>query len=652
MAVSYWDEGWTYRNNEGGDEGWGRWSNNDSEYGEWIARPDKPAPQFVPWSQNTLGSEPGGFIGNRSIGQFQHGPNMEGGWDLGVAPGFDPHGYRTNKDQIPELADFYNVWNAKHNAQYGTSYNRPWNKHGESALRDDFLKQYTDAVAEYNQIHGTNLTPDAQAIERFGGSPTEWASTDPSRLNRPGGFFNSGMGQMVLIAASAMGAPYLSAFLGGGLAGSVGTGAVLGGGRAALTGGDIAKGALMGAAGGGLAYGAGLATGGVPDNAAGGAEAWSDWATTGPAWTSGADLPTGTFSGGWGIPDNAAGGAEMWGGADMFAGAGAGGADLSSLDWVSGGDLPTGTFGGAGIPATAVAGGAAAATGGATTASAAGGATGGATGAATTAAGAAVSGLTGNPAVDSVIRGLASSGIPQALIGTVVSNLVADGLFGAGDARDAAERYSNAAAAAIGQNQQITMEQYNRWKQQYAPLEDELIGQARRGLGNEEVDSVMGRINADATQQFGQARENLSEELRRRGIQPGSGAEILGLSELGATEAASKTGAQTTAKEGIRQFNRNFATQIAGMGRGIPGQTMTNLSNQTGQNAQLAATKNQLGMNQQYAAGQATAPFVRAATRWFDDNAFKNRSGIPENPAGGAEMWGGAGMTFGRGGFA
>ncbi|MBY0437239.1 MAG: hypothetical protein K2W80_03530, partial [Burkholderiales bacterium] len=505
------------------------------------------------WKQedtNTSAFLRSGFMGGRSLVSRDPGGAVEN-WrerQFALREGFDPYAYRTDRNKPPELADFFNAWNKIHMDQYGEAYNRPWDKHGESALRDKFVKQYVDAVAEYNQIHGTNLRPDQQALQNFGAAPTWYAASDPSE-SRSGGFFKSGLGQFVLTVGSIMGAPYLSAFLGGGLAGSAGTGAILGGGRAAATGGDVLQGALMGAAGGAASYGLSGATGSAGlDGSGASAEAWSDWGTSGPGWTSGGDLPVGGYTGAGGIPDAAAGGAEMWGGADMF-GEGAG-VDLSTADWVSGGDLATGGFtGGAGIPAVAGGGAAVAGSGGMSSTAA--------TTAATTATGgaAATGGLTGNASVDSVIRGLSAAGIPQALIGSVVSNLVADGLFGAGDARDAAERYSNAAAAAIGQNQQITMEQYNRWKQQYAPLEDELIGQARRGMGNEEVDSIMGRINADATEQFGRTRENLSEEFRRRGIAPGSGAEILGLSELAASEAAAKNGAQTTAKEGIRQFN-------------------------------------------------------------------------------------------------
>lgn len=558
------------------------------------------------------------------------------GNEVQFKPGFDPYEFRKNRDAIPTLSDFFNTFNQNHLTKYNKVYDRPWAKNGETGLRDSIVKQYTDALAEYNQMYGTSIQPDAQALKNFEAAPTTYAANDWS-AKKSSGFFDGALGKAVLLGASFMGAPYLSGFLGGGLAGAVGSGAIIGGGGAALTGGDVAKGALLGAVGGGVGYGVSGGAGAGMEGSGASAESWSDWATSGPSWTSGGDLPVGGYTGG--IP--------------------AAGGDLGTLDWVSGGDLPTGdyTAGAAGSSGTSP--GSAAASGAAPGATPGAAAPGAATAAgATTAGGAtapgAAGGLTGNATVDTVLKGLAAAGVPQALMGSVVSNLVANGLFGADDARKAAERYANAASGALGLNQAITMEQYNRWKQEYAPLESELVAQARRGMGNEEVDSIMGRINADATQQFGQARENLSEELRRRGIQPGSNAEILGLSELNASEAAAKNGAQTTAKENVRQFNRQFATNVASVGRGIPAQTMTGLSNQTTQNANLAATNNQLGMNQQYAAGQATAPFVRAANQWFNDNVFKTNAGIPgTGSAPAAERFGGwNNLEFGSGGYA
>lgn len=608
----------------------------------WVPAAPAAGPTYRAWQPGD--GDQNGYMGGRSL---QYAPN-DGGADWTYVEGFDPYAYRTDKSKVPELSDFYNAWNKTHVDQYGFSYNRPWNKHGESALRDKFVKEYTDAIAEYNQIHGTNLKPDAQALEKFGAAPTQFAAEDWSERKGSSGFFSGGLGQLVLVGASMFGAPYLSGLLGGGLAGAVGSGAIIGGGGAALTGGNVLKGALLGGLGGGIGYG--FSGGGVSglEGSPAGAESWADWGTSGPGWTSGGDLPVGGYTGGFGIPDGAAGGADMW--SDWAGSAGAGAPDLATADWVSGGDLPTGGYtGGSGLPTTATAGGGATAAGGTT-----GGTTGGTAAGGATTGGAATGGLTGNATVDTVLKGLSAAGVPQALMGTIVSNLVANGLFGADDARDAAERYSNAAAAALGANQAITQEQYARWKQQYAPLEDELIAQARRGLGNEEIDSVMGRINADATQQFGQARENLSEELRRRGIQPGSGAEILGLSELGAAEAASKNGAQTTAKEGMRQFNRQFATNIAGLGRGIPTRTMSSLGSITGQNASLANSQTQLGMRQQYAAGQATAPFVRAANDWFNNNLFKGSAGLPGTGAAPAADRFGSwnNLEFGSGGYA
>jgi hypothetical protein len=269
------DQGWNDHNAgqivNAGD--WGKWDPN----GSWISRP-APKTTTTAWNAADHENTPDGFMGNRSLARTET-EGQSAAW--GLAEGFDPFGYRTNQDQIPELADFFNTWNQKHFAQYGTSYNRPWDKHGESALRDDFIGQYTGALSEYNKLYGTNLTPDEQALQRFGVAPTEWAASDPTRFNE-----KKGMGKFAKIAApvllSALGAPYLSGMLGGGLIGNAGAGAIIGGASSGFTGGNVLQGALLGGLGGGASHflnaGAGTAAG-IGD------------------WTSGFDLPMGDTAG-------------------------------------------------------------------------------------------------------------------------------------------------------------------------------------------------------------------------------------------------------------------------------------------------------------------------------------------------------------------
>jgi hypothetical protein len=189
--------------------------------------------------------------------------NPYGGFGWSIDPSFDPYAYRTDPNAPPILADFYNKWNQSHLDQYGIPYNRPWGKHGETGLRDQFVNQYTDALKEYNNLYGTNYTPNQDSIDAFSSAPTGYAAADYSSQKKRSGFggFFSGLvdflGPILPIGLAAFGMPWLAPMIG-----TVGAGAVLGATGSALTGGDgsdILKGAVLGGLGGGASgIGAGV----------------------------------------------------------------------------------------------------------------------------------------------------------------------------------------------------------------------------------------------------------------------------------------------------------------------------------------------------------------------------------------------------------
>jgi hypothetical protein len=173
------------------------------------------------------------------------------GFKWKVDPDFDPYAYRTDPSAPPILADFYNKWNQSHLDWAGVPYNRPWAKEGDFALRDQFVDQYTNAVDEYNQLYGTNYTPNQQSITAFSSSaPTAYAAADWTS-QKQGNFFSGlvdFLGPILPIGLAVFGMPWLSPILG-----TVGAGAVLGATGSALTGGDssdILKSAALGGLGG------------------------------------------------------------------------------------------------------------------------------------------------------------------------------------------------------------------------------------------------------------------------------------------------------------------------------------------------------------------------------------------------------------------
>lgn len=272
------DGGWFNRAADEGGNDWGKFSEDG-----WMARPELRIGGGSPSGQSHLSSE--GWMPGRSVGVIGgYGENDDGSLGRDVyGLKIDPYGYRTNKEQIPELADFFNAFNQKHINQYGQPYNRPWGKNGETGLRDQITGEYQKALSEYNQLHGTNLSPNAEALKAFGVSPTEYATQDFSRLQTTGGFAkNSAFPKVLGAAASIFGGPALAGLLGGGTMGAAGAGALIGGGTAGLTGDNILKGAALGGLGG-------VAGSFLPGS--------SGVADAGSGWTSGFDLPMGGTAG-------------------------------------------------------------------------------------------------------------------------------------------------------------------------------------------------------------------------------------------------------------------------------------------------------------------------------------------------------------------
>ena len=229
----------------GGDEGEGTPYVRGAD-GEMVQYTPPATPITRAWTpaDNTFHS---GYMGGRSL---QVADNDGGGVDISLAPDFDPYAYRNDPSLPPTLSDFYNAWNKTHIDQYGVAYNRPWAKHGETGLRDQFVNQYTDAIEEYNQLYGTNYTPNQNSIEAFSQAPTAFAAYDPSerRGKRGLGGLVDFLGPILPIGLAVFGMPWLSPILG-----TVGAGAVLGATGSALTGGDggdILKGAVLGGLGG------------------------------------------------------------------------------------------------------------------------------------------------------------------------------------------------------------------------------------------------------------------------------------------------------------------------------------------------------------------------------------------------------------------
>lgn len=167
-------------------------------------------------------------------------------------------------------------------------------------------------------------------------------------------------------------------------------------------------------------------------------------------------------------------------------------------------------------------------------------------------------------------------------------------------------------ADATQQQSDIAQQQWNRYQQIYAPVEEQLIAKAQQGI-TPDIDGVTGRANADVTQAYDVTRESTNRTLGRYGINPNSGRFVDTNRKLDIAEAGDKAGLINRSRE--NEINRaedvGFArmASVVNTGRGIPSSVSANLSSVANSYSNQAQTYGQ-------SAG-GTAEFV-AGLPWND----------------------------------
>jgi len=306
--------------------------------------------------------------------------------------------------------------------------------------------------------------------------------------------------------------------------------------------------------------------------------------------------------------------------------AGAGGAAVGSAaaNAAGAGTAGAGTAG----AGTAGAGGTSAVTPAATTAgtaagtAAATGAAGGAGTAGSTLAGAAgaaggLSSLAG--AVKDVGTIAAGVGAGNALLGDPL------GLNkGADEANAAATKASQASADAQTQLAKIAQDQWDYYKQNYQPLETNLIKQASEAGSPEEFARAREAATGDVTGAYDQARKQMATRMQSSGINPGSPAYQAALGSSDLAEGASRAGALTMADRNTRNLAYSKALDVSGLGRNIPAQSAASTANaaNTANAAANVASNRQIAQNTQgvantQALGYGINSLGNVASKWF-----------------------------------
>lgn len=189
-----------------------------------------------------------------------------------------------------------------------------------------------------------------------------------------------------------------------------------------------------------------------------------------------------------------------------------------------------------------------------------------------------------------------------------------------GDDDDAADQSMDAGAAATRQQTKISGEQWDHYKANFQPLEEELADEVS---GEADTQGAADKVSNDVVQSFAKAREITKRNNARLGLNPASGAanETNRLNSLDMAKA--KAFGMNNAREAEEQKHFSKKMAVTQLGKGLPGTAMNGLN--------------------------ASANQHNAQARMYGDAAAgtaKLISGLPWDKMGGSSDSSGGGSTY------
>ena len=210
-------------------------------------------------------------------------------------------------------------------------------------------------------------------------------------------------------------------------------------------------------------------------------------------------------------------------------------------------------------------------------------------------------------------------------VAAAIVGSAAIGAIASRGANKAAARASNASADAAALQSQIAAEQWDKYQEVYDPLERQVVREAQQYDTPENYARAAGDASATVASQFGKARQQL---MRTPGLDPSSGAFQSGLTNLGLAEAANSAVQQNAARMKVKDTAFARKTDALSLGKGLPANATSALSNAASTNNSLATFNTNLGLSQANAAGRVvdrvtsgwlSGPKQAASTGGFTD---------------------------------
>lgn len=187
--------------------------------------------------------------------------------------------------------------------------------------------------------------------------------------------------------------------------------------------------------------------------------------------------------------------------------------------------------------------------------------------------------------------------MPSSIIGAVASTVIGSAL-----ADDHGAEAANASAADAARAQAaIGLDQWDRYKRVYAPLEDRVVAEAQDYDTPENYAKAAGEASATVSSQFGKARNRLA---RTPGLDPSSPAYAATLADLDSQQAAVDATQQNAARQRVKDMAWARKVDALGLGKGLPATASGMLASSARQNIGLAEYGSALGEKQAGAIGR------------------------------------------------
>lgn len=199
-------------------------------------------------------------------------------------------------------------------------------------------------------------------------------------------------------------------------------------------------------------------------------------------------------------------------------------------------------------------------------------------------------------------------------IGAIVGGVAAAAAGSLLSDDNGAEGANNAAADANRLQTEIARDQWERYKQIYAPLELSMVDEAQNYDTPENYARAAGDAAATVSSQFGKARDRLT---RTPGLDPSSGAYQASVAGLDLAQAATDATQQNAARQKVKDTAYARKVDALSLGKNLPANASSMLATSANSNMNLA----QMGLDQ---ANRQAAGIGRIADRIFSSPSTSN----------------------------